>query len=228
MDCHGLVNVPWSLAKVELDNLDFVLFCCKTQTKIHFLTKLKTKKRKKVNLYKAVTKKAPIVMCRKYVPTIVPYWDDIQHILFGGMVLMNLCGNHAQRFRETSHSPSDPRFIFKLLETNGDEEMVCVSHVYPQSVISDTQTLEDLTILTSINGHEITEIKQVEKLLKKAVKNRDRDPFIHFATDTHEDIVFDLRELIKQEKMFLSSIPHHPTNTLLNVEVKNIQKRRKK
>jgi hypothetical protein len=167
-------------------------------------------------------------MCRKNVPTLVPYWDNIQHILFGGMVLMNLSANHASAFKNTcrEHSKTDPRFLFKLLETNGDEKMVCVSHVYPQSVISDTQTLEDLTIITAINGKEVTDIEEVAKLLKKAVANIHKDPFVHFSTETHDDIVFDIRELVAQEQMFLSAIPHHPTNTILNIE-SSVSKKRK-
>ena len=228
VDSHGLVKVPWSLAKVELDNLDFVLFCDKKKTKIHFLTKMKSKKRSKTTRYKSVCKKAPIFMCRKNAPTLVPYWDNIQHILFGGMVLMNLSANHASAFKNTcrEHSKTDPRFLFKLLETNGDEKMVCVSHVYPQSVISDTQTLEDLTIITAINGKEVTDIEEVAKLLKKAVANIHKDPFVHFSTETHDDIVFDIRELVAQEQMFLSAIPHHPTNTILNI-ASSVSKKRK-
>ena len=219
VDSHGLVNVPWSLAKVDLWNLDLVLFCDKKNTKIHFLTKSKTKKRKRTHTYKAVVKKCPIVITRKNVPTLVPYWDNIEHTLFGGMVLMNLCKNHATRYRGDGGSgPSDPRFLFKLLETNGDEQMVAVSHVYPQSVISDTETVGDLTILTSINGVDISTLVEANTLLRKAVKGIAKQPFIHFASDEHDDIVLDLRELAHQERMFLTSIPHHPKKTLLNLE----------
>lgn len=219
VDCHGLLRVPWSLAKVELDNLDFVLFCDRKKTRIHFLSKQNSKKRNRLPKYRSIVKSCPIFITRKNVPTLVPYWDTIEHILFGGMCLMNLCKNHANRLREEQIHKTDPRFLFKLLETNGDEEMLCVSHVYPQSIVSDTETLSDLAIISSINGKSVKNINEARPLLQKAVDNVLQNAFVHFSSDKHDDIVLDLRELIAQEHMFIKSIPHHPTNTLLNVPV---------
>ena len=104
--------------------------------------------------------------------------------------------------------------------------MIVVSHIYRQSVASDSETISDLTILKSINGTIIKTIEEAEKLLASAVKNRVAEQFVHLATDEHDDIVFDLFELIEQEKMFLSSIPHHPVDTLLNVKIRSKRCRR--
>jgi hypothetical protein len=225
VDCHGLITVPWSLAKLELENLDLVLFCDKNKTKIHFLSPPKTNKRKKTQSYTSKTKKAPILVTRKAVPTLVPFYDEIKHVLFGGIVLQQLSKNHASMMKQEGRR-ADPRFLFKLLETDGDEQMVVVSHVYRQSVASDSETFEDLTILKSINGTDIKTIEEAETLLASAVKNRVAEQFVHLATAEHDDIVFDLYELIEQEQTFLSSIPHHPRDTLLNVKTRSKRCRR--
>ena len=112
IDNHGLINVPWSMSKIEFTNLDFVLFCHRYKTWVTYLSKSKNGK-----TYVPRKRKLAICTRRKRLDTRIPFWEPIPHILVGGIVFMNLCENHLQNMKK-GRSPLDARVLLHLIESH--------------------------------------------------------------------------------------------------------------
>jgi len=115
---------------------------------------------------------------------------------------------------EQNKHKTDIRFLFRMMNSNGDDRMCCVSYVYPQTIIDDTGTIEKFSILKSINGTPISSVKEATTYLKNACETS-KSRFITLCTDKYDDIILDLNQLREQEHVFAKTFPHFPQDTLL-------------
>jgi hypothetical protein len=203
VDNHGLVKVPWSMSKIELCNLDFTLFCDRKKTFVTYLTK-KGKK------YVPRRRRLPICVRRRRLDMRIPFWEDIPYILVGGIVFMDLCENHLKDMRKGSR-PLDARVLLHLIESHADEHALCIPYVYPQSIVDDTEAINKYSIVTHVNGTEVTTVKECDRELKKAV----RGSFIRIDTEGCDNIVLKTANLRVQDALYASTLPGYPVATLL-------------
>ena len=205
IDNHGLINVPWSMSKIEFTNLDFVLFCDRYKTWVTYLSKSKNGK-----TYVPRKRKLPICTRRKRLDTRIPFWEPIPHILVGGIVFMNLCENHLQNMKK-GRSPLDARVLLHLIESHADEEAVCISYVFPQSIVDDTDAVYKFAIITHINDKTVKTVADCNRELKRAVKQK----FLRLHTEQYDNIILKVENLRVQDCLFAQTIPGYPKETLL-------------
>ena len=214
IDNHGLINVPWSMSKIEFTNLDFVLFCGRETTWITYLSK--TDKN-----YVPRKRKLPICVRRKRLDVRIPFWEPIPHILMGGIVFMNLCENHLQGMKK-GRSPLDARVLLHLIETHADEHAVCISYVFPQSIVDDTEAVSKFAIVTHINDRRVKTVKDCNRELKKALKQK----FLRLHTEQYDNIILKVSNLRIQDALFAQTIPSYPQTTLLTGPLVPLPKRK--
>ena len=203
IDNHGLINVPWSMSKIEFTNLDFVLFCNRSDTYVTYLSK-------NGKTYSPRKRKVPICTRRKRLDNRVPFWEPIPHILMGGIVFMDLCENHLQDMKR-GRSPLDARVLLHLIETHADEHAVCIPYVFPQSIVDDTEAVNKFAIVTHVNGNPVKTVADCERELKRAVKKK----FIRINTEQYDDIILKTENLRMQDVLFGQTVPGYPQKTLL-------------
>ena len=211
VDNHGLINVPWSLGKIDIDNMDFLLFCDRHATAVTYLSKRPGRKSF------VLRKRVPVVMsnARKTIDTVVPYWEHIPHLLFGGMVFMNLSTNHATALTSgMQRHKTDVGFILHMKQNKCDKPALCISYVFPQSIVDDTSTVDKLSLITHIDGKPVTCVAEARRVFTDICKSS--APFVTLRSDNYEEIILEMDKLRAQETTYARTVPFYPQKTLLN------------
>jgi hypothetical protein len=169
VDNFGLVSVPWTDKRVNINNQEFVLSL--DPNDIHFqVFKWKTKK---VRHGVLVT---PVVLHLKVRET-YHCWEKVPYCILGGIVFMNLSTNHFE-FEEDEEDEDEPNPVSSLIQygynTMHLKTAVIVTHIPAQTNVSQQQILREFDMILRCNDTEVSSVTHLETMIREAVRAYNR------------------------------------------------------
>jgi S1-C subfamily serine protease len=109
-----------------------------------------------------VNQSSPLAVRRFY-----PGYEDIDYVVFGGMVLMDLTLNHIQIMGGKVTG------LTKYAELQKQSEpAVLITHVFPTSQLARSRTLTAGTTITEINGAPVKNLTEVRAAIKAGAQGK--------------------------------------------------------
>lgn len=106
---------------------------------------------------------------------IYPGYEAIDYEIFAGMVVMPLTVNHIRIF--ASQIPG----LLRYIETNHqDEPALIVTHVFHNSELQKSRTVQPGMILNEVNGHPVSTLEELRDAFGKSIHDKH---FVIKATD---------------------------------------------
>lgn len=155
LDNYGETDVPWETGKVEFDQV--IKRCIprqRIQAEIYSVSK---KKIKKISFNLKTFEQLYPINTKFY------HLDTIDYEIFGGMILMDLTLNHM----------SMPEFINLIQIADSDQiydPQLVITHLFPNSIISEEGIIEPQTLITKVNGISTHSLQDFRKNIKKKLK----------------------------------------------------------
>ena len=146
-----------------------------------------------------------------------PEYEDIQYLIFGGLILMNLSMNHLKEI-ETLGEKIDK---YKKLE-NQIKPKILVSYVFPGSYMNSLKVIAKGDIIKEINGVKVSTIKECLDALKSPLERKKKDKYrLTFLTEDNLFVMLNLKKVLNEEK-FLSEQHGYKINKNLFNYLKNL------
>jgi serine protease Do len=207
IDNYGDLSVPWNEDRVSV---------------IDYVSRLEIGQSIKVLLYRSGVKKT---LNFKFdfsellpVHKIFPGYDPIEYEIFGGMLLQQLRLNHLPAL--INGAPS----LAKYMEfENQVKPALIVTHVVPNSQVQRLELLREGSVITEVNGKEVTTLEGLRTELRDAAQKE----FITFKTTDGVFFVLSPDKVLADEKR-LAGIYHYPISPFMQILLDQHEKRQDK
>ncbi len=194
IDVYGDLRVSWSEDKVSV---------------VDYVSRLEIGQAITIVLYRSGVKKelkfkfgfSELLPVHK----IFPGYEEIKYEIFGGMLLQQLCLNHLPIL--INNAPSLARYMEFEQQT---KPALIVTHIVPNSQVQRLEILHEGSIITEINGKEVTTLDELRNILKKCVN----DEFVTFKTSEGVFFVLSLKKVFKDEEK-LSATYQYPLSPFI-------------
>jgi len=202
VDSRCLVQSPYQHDKVNFSTLNFLMLLDRHTTYLEVF-----RKGKMIRMDFEMSNNVGRVR------TLMPAIEEIDCLVFAGMVFSDLCANHLEDVEDSS----DPAIV-SFLNKSHMARHACVLSAFktPCSVLQQGyEHLRPMTIIKSINKKEVSTIGEMRKILKRLVSRYSKDPWnekLRFMTlHSHGDsFIVDLMLAFQLEPL-LQATPGFPT-----------------
>lgn len=197
IDWYGQLTVPWCEDKISLENFVFYLKLHEPMTVVVY----RNGSRKELH-FKFELGELPSIRM-KY-----PDFEPIDYEVVGGMVIMELCGNHLSLLLNAS-----PSLIRYGKPKNQLEQVLIITHVIPDSAAQRTRVIHPAMRIREFNGVEVHTLQELRQALKKSAKTGN----IHVSVvdgALPAMAVLPLKQVLRDEPR-LSYIYHYPISTTI-------------
>ena len=118
--------------------------------------------------------------------------------------------------------------ILSYLDTEKrTQTKLIVTHVFPNSYLSNLEMLEDFDIIDKINGSKCNNIEQFRKNILQ-VRRNSKGKYIELETELNKKVILDLKDIIKDEVSFAKTYKYPISKTFLQLKKLNKGKKTKK
>ncbi|MFH1643651.1 MAG: trypsin-like peptidase domain-containing protein [bacterium] len=200
LDIYGELSVPWSEDKVSL--IDF-LNRFGVGDKIHLV------------IYRSgIRKDFNFELTPSYIPPIRKVYSEfesqeIDYVVFGGMVLMPLTLNHIAILLERV-----PELVRYIRPEEQQKPAVVITHILPDSQARKARVLTPGATLEEVNGEKIKNLDD----FRQAVKKSRESGFLTVSTDDKMFAVLSIANILKDEDMLASRYFYKKSDLLKDVE----------
>lgn len=197
IDNYGESLVKWNAERIAINNI-LPRYNIGDSIKLHIWC-TKESKTKIIN-HKLQSNNDIFSIREKY-----PYFENINYLVFGGMIVMELTLNHIEVFKGAIGSFEK---YFKI--ENREEPKLIISFIFPGSQLSNLNVFSLGDILTKINNENINTISDYKNSLIKSVKNK--EPII-LETEDGSKAIQSINN-IREEELFLSNNFNYPISDI--------------
>lgn len=169
VDNFGLVSVPWTDKRVDINDQEFILSLDPADIRFQVFN-WETKKTRPGILAMPVVPKLKVRETHHC-------WENVPYCVLGGIVFMDLSTNHFE-FEEDEEDEDEPNPVSSLIQygytTMHLKTTVIVTHIPAQSSVSQQRVLREFDRIIQCNGKEVSSVVVLEKIIKDAVKAYNR------------------------------------------------------
>lgn len=133
---------------------------------------------------------------------------QIDYEVFGGFIVMELTNNHLNEIMSHIHINNSSKIsmrlnnIMKYLDNeNKTEKRLLITHVFPNSILSNLEVLSEYDIIKEVNGKEIKTLEDYRKQMKKSISIK-ASKYVEITTEVNKRVVMKISELLEEEKIF--------------------------
>jgi len=194
VDNYGECNVPWNSEKVHIYD---IMQRYTLQDKI--IIKYWRKDQKGIQETTVDLGQMELPQIRLYYKN----YDTIDYVIFGGMIVMELTGNHLNALfnMELSRKMADHLSLYAHLK-NKYEKVLIITQLFPGCHLNKVESLHQGDILTAVNNDKVNTLDEYRKALMK-VKEINGKYYIKYETKLNTLAVCNLATLLAEEQ-FLS------------------------
>lgn len=188
IDHYGQLKVSWCEDRVSLEN---------------YFARLKRSDNITFTVYRVGQKQEiTIPFDQALIPTVRmmhPEFESIDYEIIGGLIVMELAGNHIFEWRAMF-----PWLLKYLDKKDQFKSVLVVTHIFPGSVAQRARTVNIGVQLKDVNGQKVTTIKELRDALLKDKKA----PFVRLHLSDGTLAVFDLKRILAEEP-YLAATYHY-------------------
>lgn len=195
VDNYGECNVSWNNEKVHIYDI-MQRYTLEDTIEIHFWKKNK----KDLHKSKIVLGDMKIPQIRLYYPK----YDNIEYVVFGGLIVMELTGNHLQSLfsMDLTRKMADHLSLYAHLK-NKYEKILIITQIFPGSHINKLESLNQGDILSKVNNIKIKTLDEYRNALLD-IKEVNNKKYIKYESKLNTLVICNLQKLLEEES-FLSS-----------------------
>jgi len=191
VDNYGECNVDWSEEKVSIiDIMDRINI--NDSVKIEYLDSHNNFELNKVTVTFNVEKPYKIRF-------LYPPIEQIDHVIFGGLVIMPLALNHLINI-EDNNIPRKNATVIISFENRGKrlQDHLIVTNILQGSYISKTDIIQNGDLIISVNGFEV---HTLDDLMENIIKFKfiDNEPFIIIKFKSKSIIALNVNKILEEE-----------------------------
>lgn len=206
VDNYGECEVSWNSEKVHIYDI-MQRYILEDQIIIKYWRKDKSE-----------VQQAVINLGDMVVPQIRLYYrnyDDIDYVVFGGLIVMELTGNHLNSLfnMDITRKMADHLSMYAHLK-NKYEKVLIITQIFPGSHLTKVESLNQGDILTKVNNIKVSTLDDYREALLQ-VKEINNEFYIKFETKLCTLAVCNLKTLLNEEA-FLSESFKYPIDPICN------------
>jgi serine protease Do len=159
--------------------------------------------------------------------------NPIDYEIFGGFIVMELTDNHLDKIMKkidissASKISSRVNNIMKYLDNeNKTEKRLVITHVFPNSTLSNLEVLTNFDIIEEVNGKKCKTLEEYRKEMKNCIEIKGKK-YIEIITEINKRVVLLISELLDEEKVFAETYKYNLSH-LYNYFSKHIKRTKKK
>ena len=226
IDNFGLLDKEWFNEKMKIDD---ILKTIKNNEDVeieYWRGKKLHKKKFKYNPYQ-------LTINLKF-----PLYDnyDLKYEVFGGFIVMEMTLNHLnfivnKILRNISKIQQVSKRVNNILSYLDTEKRtkprLLITHIFPNSYLSNLEMLEEYDIVDKINGNKCSTIEDFRKnilLIRRTYKGK----FIEIITELNKRAILDVKQIIDEEKVFSDTYKYPISQTFMKLKKGNTGKKTKK
>lgn len=167
-----------------------------------------------------------------------PLYDkyEFNYEVFGGFIIAELTLNHLNviinkilsKLSKIQHVSKRINNILSYLDTEKrTQTKLIVTHIFPNSYLSNLEMLDEFDIIDKINGSKCNNIEQFRKNILQ-VRRNSKGKFIEIETELNKKVILDLKDIIKDEASFAKTYKYPISKTFLQLKKLNTGKKTKK
>ena len=194
VDNYGECDVSWNNEKVHIYDI-MQRYTLEDTIEIHFW------KKNNANI-----QKSSVFLGDMIIPQIRLYYrkyDKIDYVIFGGMIVMELTGNHLQLLfnMDISRKMADYLSLYAHLK-NKYETILIITQIFPGSNINKLESLNQGDILNKVNNIKVNTLDEYRKALFN-IKEINHIKYLKYESKLNTLVICDLEKILKEET-FLS------------------------
>lgn len=194
VDNYGECNVPWNSEKVHIYDV-MQRFTLNDEIIIKYWRKDKST----VQFAKVQLGDMELPQIRLYYKV----YDDIDYVVFGGIIVMELTGNHLQSLfnMNITRKMADHLSLYAHLK-NKYEKVLIITQLFPGAHLGKIDSLNQGDIITHVNNEKVNSLSDYRDAIQK-IKTVKGKKYIKYETKLNTLAVCNLETLLSEEK-FLS------------------------
>ena len=102
-----------------------------------------------------------------------------------------------------------------------------VTHIFPNSYLSNLEMLDDFDIIDKINGNKCNNIEQFRKHILQ-VRRNSKGKYIELETELNKKVILDISDIVSEEASFAETYKYPISKTFLKLKRMNTGKKTKK
>ena len=194
VDNYGECNVPWNSEKVHIYDV-MQRYTLNDQIIIKYWRKDKST----VQFAKVQLGDMELPQIRLY----YKIYDEIDYVIFGGIIVMELTGNHLQALfnMNVTRKMADHLSLYAHLK-NKYEKVLIITQLFPGAHLGKIESLNQGDIITHVNNEKVKTLSDYRDAIQK-VKDVKGKKYIKYETKLNTLAVCNLETLLSEEQ-FLS------------------------
>ena len=216
VDEYGQFEQKWVNQKLDMHNL-VTLVGADQEFTVYFWKHHRHRSNEKPSfVYTSITLKFTGTLPE--IRTMYPRFEQIEYVVFAGLVVMQLSLNHLERLAQLLQTLPD-RLAVELrkytIRENQREAVLIVSEVLAGSAIADQDVIPSFSLLRTVNNHPVNNVEDYRKALcdpivdivdnnRKAlcdtVDDKKTQRFLKIETSLYEIAVVCVETVLKEEK----------------------------
>jgi hypothetical protein len=195
LDYFGETKVEWEHGKIPLEIL--VSRCLPNQQVSMNIYCIHSNKNKTIKFkLKTYDQIYPI-------KSIFPHLDNIEYEVFAGIIVMDLTLNHL-------FIPEFRGLLYLVENEQIAKPQLVITHIFPNSKISQYDTIPSYTIVKSINNIPVSDLNQFRDAMKKPIVKNGKY-FITIETANKNRVILNLNEIVEEEKELVQLFNYKPS-----------------
>ena len=194
VDNYGECDVPWNSEKVHIYDV-------MQRYTLHdeIIIKYWRKDQSKVQFAKVQLSDMELPQIRYY----YKIYDEIDYIIFGGIIVMELTGNHLQSLfnMDITKKMADHLSLYAHLK-NKYEKVLIITQLFPGAHLGKIESLHQGDIITHVNNEKVKTLSDYRDAIQK-IKKVKGTKYIKYETKLNTLAVCSLETLLSEEQ-FLS------------------------
>jgi serine protease Do len=163
--------------------------------------------------------------------------EKIDYEIFGGFIVMEMTNNHLDKIMRSLNLSDSSNInvrinnIIKYLDNeNKTEKKLIITHVFPNSNISNLEVIREFDIIEEVNGKKCKTLNEYRKAAKKTIKIKNKN-YIEIITEVNKRIVLLISDLLDEEVLFSETYKYNLSDLYKffkkNIKIKKTNKKSK-
>jgi hypothetical protein len=161
LDNYGMTDEMWLNGKKTIDEIVYLL---KNNQKMTIQYSHENK------IY---TKKFIFKTFERGIKEMFPLFEKTDHIIVGGLILMNLTDNLLDQMSKSNHIRTKALNIYEDIQ-NKEEALIIVVNILPNSILDTDDIILKYHIIDKINGGSVKNINDIRKMIKKPIMMKNK------------------------------------------------------
>ena len=141
--------------------------------------------------------------------------NPIDYEVFGGIIVMEMTQNHLDKIMHNLNLHDSSKItmrinnIMKYLDNeNKVDNKLLITHVFPNSTLSNLEVINEFDIIEEINGKKCNTLSEYRKQIKNSIQIKG-EKYTEIKTEVNKRVVLRISDILDEEKVFAQTYKYN-------------------